>query len=313
MKLRNLLFLFVFALLAGLAPAAETPGSLLRKTRKMAWQQEVASAQQLLEENRLKGQAPTPRWLVAVSWVARGASFAEKWDVAEKYATEVFDSSLELLKTREMDAEKHLPIAFGAAIEVLSRVHKARGERDQGILFLTKQRENYQGTSIETRIQKNILLLDLTGKPMPPVDTGQPLGNHTRIPDTLKGKVVVFFFWAHWCGNCKEELPILGALYEKYASRGLEIVGPTRLYGFINGGRQVKPEREMQYLLGAFHDRHPLPEWMGVSVSERNFLEFGVSTTPTLVIVGRDGIVKLYHPGTMSHQELEKAITKLLD
>ena len=202
MKLRKLLV--VFALLAGLAAAAETPGSLLRKTKDMAWKQEVASAQELLEENRLKGQAPTPRWLAAVSWVARGASFAEKWDVAEKYATEVFDSSLELLKTREMDAEKHLPIAFGAAIEVLSRVHKARGERDQGILFLTKQREKYRGTSIETRIQKNILLLDLTGKPMPPVDTRQPLGYHTRNPDTLEEKVVVFFFWAHWCGSCKE-------------------------------------------------------------------------------------------------------------
>ena len=50
----------------------------------------------------------------------------------------------------------------------------------------------------------------------------------------------------------------------------------------------------------------------GISVSERNFIEFGVSTTPTIVIVGRDGIVKLYHPGIMSREELQEAITKQL-
>ncbi len=47
-------------------------------------------------------------------------------------------------------------------------------------------------------------------------------------------------------------------------------------------------------------------------LSTANFINFGVSTTPTLVIVDREGIVKLYHPGQMSDQELEAAVRPLL-
>lgn len=42
---------------------------------------------------------------------------------------------------------------------------------------------------------------------------------------TQKGKIVIINFWAKWCIDCRKELPVLQEVYEKYKSRGLEIIG----------------------------------------------------------------------------------------
>jgi thiol-disulfide isomerase/thioredoxin len=45
-----------------------------------------------------------------------------------------------------------------------------------------------------------------------------------KLPDALKGKVVIVDFWASWCGPCKESFPAMNDLQKKYASRGLVII-----------------------------------------------------------------------------------------
>lgn len=42
---------------------------------------------------------------------------------------------------------------------------------------------------------------------------------------SLNGKYVLLDFWGSWCGPCRQSHPHLKAVYEKYRSKGLEIVG----------------------------------------------------------------------------------------
>jgi thiol-disulfide isomerase/thioredoxin len=195
---------------------------------------------------------------------------------------------------------------------VLAHVNDAAGERASAVSFLRRQRENYKGTSIESRIQKNLLLLDLEGKPFPALAVDKYIGPKPRTTAELQGKVVLFFFWAHWCSDCKRQKPILEALHRDYAGRGLVIAGPTKFYGYAARGEDATPEQELDYLTNAYQQQYPLPDWMSVPISNDNFLNFGVSSTPTLVLVDRSGIVRMYHPGDMPREELEARILPLL-
>jgi thiol-disulfide isomerase/thioredoxin len=145
---------------------------------------------------------------------------------------------------------------------------------------------------------------------MPPVAANRFIGK--PMPLDTKGKVALFYFWAHWCSDCKRQKPALIELHERYAERGLAIIGPTHLFGYAEAGRFVSPAEEIEYVEGPWQKQFPLPEWMPKPLSQENWGNFGVSTTPTLVLVDRQGIVQLYHPGAMTLEELEAAVKPLL-
>ena len=306
-------FVLCIGLAAGAFAAVDNP--TLASLRKQALAGEYEPVKAEVERLRPAQQTVTPEWLAAISWAARAAGAAGQWNDAVGYADEAYEGSFELIAgPSQLDSSNHLATAVGAAIEVLGRAQDASGDRPAAIAYLHEQREKFRGTSIEERIQKNYLLISLDGKPMPRLDAPRHLGPR-KPPATadLRGKVTVFFFWAHWCGDCRKQRPILLDLYRKYNGKGLEIVGPTKLYGYISEGTDATPEAEFAYIAREFSAKYPIPEWMPVPVSAKNFVDFGVSTTPTLVVVDRQGIVRLYHPGWMTREELEPVLVELLE
>ena len=51
---------------------------------------------------------------------------------------------------------------------------------------------------------------------------------------------------------------------------------------------------------------------MRVPLSADNFIAYGASTTPTLVLIDRAGVVRYYHPGAVPEAELATRIRALL-
>lgn len=243
----------------------------------------------------------TPEWLEALSWMARGALATKNYDAADKYATETYQLSTAALKNRGLDQDPSLPLALGAAIEVEANIFAAHNQRTEAVAYLQDQLKKFYATSIRARIQKNLNLLTLEGKPAPALQG-------VSLP---KGKPALIFFWAHWCMDCKAEAPILARVLSEYGPKGLTLVAPTQKYGYIGAGEDAPPEVELRYIEKIRQERYSAIITSPAPVNEENFRRYGASTTPTLVLVDRRGVVRLYHPGAMPYEELRAAVAKL--
>src|SRR3984957_13219917 len=132
-------------------------------------------AEAILQNYRAKSGV-TPEFLEALSWLARGDLMTRQFDKADATAKETEQLSQQALATRPLDAEPHLPTALGAAIEVEAQVMTANGDRAGALALLRKDLTAYRATSIRTRIQKNINLLTLEGRPAPALEEQEHSG-----------------------------------------------------------------------------------------------------------------------------------------
>ena len=250
-------------------------------------------------------------YLEAYSWLGRAAFDQGDYARAAAYAKETKMLVAEQLKERALDAEPHLPIALGAALEVQSQALAAKGQKAQAVALLQAALRTYGDTSIHDRLQKNLNLLSFQGKIAPVLREDQFLGAPLPGAAQLKGSAVLLFFWAHWCGDCKAEAPIITQLRSEYASKGLKVIGPTRFYGYTAQVEHAAPADELKYIDAVRHRFYSGLLDMPVPINTRNFLVYGASTTPTLVLLDRTGKVAMYHPGALPYAELRAEIEKV--
>lgn len=291
-----LALLFLVALVLG------APNVVMDVRMRLAQNDFAGAAAQI--QNYRRSLGVTPDVLEAMSWMARAELGSKNLDQAEKWSQDTYQLSATEVKKHPLSRDPNAPLALalGAAIEVEGEVMAARGERAGAVAYLQDEVKKYYGTSIHARIQKVVNQLSLEGKPAPAL-----IG--LTIP---KGKPALLFFWAHWCPDCKAEAADLKKLKNEFVPKGLAFLAPTQKYGYAAQGKDATPEAETQYIeqvrrtfYTGLIDGPPV-------VNEENFRVWGASTVPTLALVDRNGIVRLYHPGAMPYAELRARIAALL-
>ena len=70
--------------------------------------------------------------------------------------------------------------------------------------------------------------------------------------------------------------------------------------------------RSSTYLTGIRDSVYPWMKTVPVPISDEIFAKYGVSTTPTLVLIDRAGNVSKYNPGQLTTEQLEPLIQKIV-
>ena len=303
--------LAAFAVLAVFALCASARAEVIAEVREALSSGQLETAQKLIESARA-GSGATPEVAEAMSWLARAQLGRRDFDAALLTSEKTYELASKAAQQHPLDSERHLPIALGAAIEVHAQALAARGERAKAVTLLRGELGRYAKTSIATRLQKNLNLLTLEGKPAPALALDKYLGPKPEPLAALKGRPVLLFFWAHWCGDCKGTAPTIARLRSEFQAQGLQVLAPTQPYGFTSEAQDVSPEVELPYIESVRRKSYPSLLEVPAPVSTANFLTYGASSAPTIVVINRAGNVILYHPGRMTYDELKPKVEAAL-
>jgi thiol-disulfide isomerase/thioredoxin len=103
------------------------------------------------------------------------------------------------------------------------------------------------------------------------------------------GRPRMLFFWATWCAPCKFALPETMAFA---AARGVEVIAVT----------DEDPERLSSFFAQL---KQPFPETVAIDPFRSAFQAYGVSGTPTFVLLDADNVVRYYRTGYNAQRGLD--------
>ena len=117
------------------------------------------------------------------------------------------------------------------------------------------------------------------GAPVPEYAATSLVGDSVSLA-ALHGKVVLLNVWATWCHPCRDEIPELQAIHERYAARGLELVGIS-----------VDTESADDAIHAFMRDfRMTYPVWR--DPAERVSAQFHIVGVPATFLIDRDGVLR---------------------
>ncbi len=113
-------------------------------------------------------------------------------------------------------------------------------------------------------------------------------GENLRLSE-YRGDVVLINFWASWCGPCRQEMPVLSELHDKYASLGFTVLG-VNVESDTTRAKKLLKDTPVSFPV--VFDSESL-------VSK----QYNVVAMPSTVLVDRDGNMRYLHKGYKSGLE----------
>jgi peroxiredoxin len=135
------------------------------------------------------------------------------------------------------------------------------------------------------------------GSLAPDFELKDPAGTPVSLT-SLRGKPVWLNFWASWCQGCKDEMPSISALHDKYASVGLQVIG-INVQETPSTVRDFAASRAITWPLLLDSDGR---------ITDRYF----VNGLPYHVFIDASGTITSLYPGVLTQPAMETHLQPLL-
>lgn len=112
-------------------------------------------------------------------------------------------------------------------------------------------------------------------------------------------KATLLDFWATWCGPCRQTLPVLEKMYNKYAGQGLEVIGIS--------------SEQKNTLLSFYKKQHASPYPLYRDADQGLWRRYGIHAVPTLMLLDSNGYIKRVWSGAPSFEMLEKLVLEVME
>ncbi|HKQ98293.1 MAG TPA: TlpA disulfide reductase family protein, partial [Candidatus Polarisedimenticolia bacterium] len=269
---------------------------------------DLLSAESILEVHRAE-HGEDPDYLTGLSWLARGAFLLQDFARAERYADDVrARCSKAIAAGARLEDDRALETALGAALEVQAQLLERKSGARAAAARLRRDLEAIPGpVSLRSRLNKRINMMTLAGSPAPDLAIEDSIGEKPPSLASLKGRPVVLFLWAEWCGDCKSQAATLARARARYAPDGVQFIALTRYYD----PPDVRPA-EKERVAGAWKANYADVGTIPIVLSAASMERYGGSSTPTFVFIDGAGIVQRYTPTRLTEAEFDRALEAIL-
>ena len=138
----------------------------------------------------------------------------------------------------------------------------------------------------------------LAGKPAPEFTLKDVDGREITLA-SLRGKPVLLDFWATWCEPCREAMPHIQALYDRFKDKGLVVAG-------IDTNEPAETARKY------FEDQHY--SFANLLGSGNDVVKkYGAERIPMVALIDKVGVVRYVHIGWGSGMDLSAEVKKLVE
>jgi thiol-disulfide isomerase/thioredoxin len=249
-----------------------------------AYKDTVDIAREILPTAQSDKEKAPSHFLLAMALQVQGGK--------EKKQSLLEESSSEFKTTLDLDPKfSRARFHWGVTLAQLNRDDAAR---EQFTAFLDQDRSN---PSLHERAERFIDRIELARATMAPPFIATTLDGREISMDSLAGKVVLIDFWATWCGPCREALPHIKKIAQKFDGQPLVVLS-------ISLDSDEAKWKD-------FVEKNGMT-WMQVrdgSFNGRVATKFGVNAIPATFSIDADGVLEDQHVGDA---DIEGKLKKLV-